>query len=90
MRGTDVVKALCLGATCVGIGRLAAWGLGADGEDGLLRTLELLEAEIFNAMGLIGVTTVAGLTPEYVTRVTPMGPTHETSAFRHLGDDPLR
>ena len=90
VRGTDVVKALCLGATCVGIGRLAAWGLGADGDDGLLRTLEILEGEIFNAMGLIGVTDVAGLTSEYVTRVTPMGPTHETSAFRHLGDDPLR
>ena len=90
VRGTDVVKALCLGASCVGVGRLAAWGLGADGEDGLVRTLELLEAEIFNTMGLIGATNVAALGPEYLTRVTPMGPTHETSAFRHLGDDPLR
>lgn len=90
VRGTDVVKALCLGAACVGIGRLAAWGLGADGEDGLLRTLEILEAEIFNAMGLIGATSVAGLTPDYLTRVLPMGPTHETSAFRHLGSEPLR
>jgi isopentenyl diphosphate isomerase/L-lactate dehydrogenase-like FMN-dependent dehydrogenase len=90
VRGTDVVKALCLGATCVGIGRLAAWGLGADGEDGLVRTLELLEAEIFNAMGLIGATSVAGLSPDYLTRVVPMGPTHETSAFRHLGPEPLR
>ena len=55
-----------------------------------MRTLELLEAEIFNTMGLIGATNVAALGPEYLTRVTPMGPTHETSAFRHLGDDPLR
>ena len=55
-----------------------------------MRTLELLEAEIFNAMGLIGATSVAGLTPEYITRATPMGPSHETSAFRHMGDEPLR
>ena len=90
VRGTDVVKALCLGANCVGIGRLAAWGLGADGEDGLVRTLEILESEIFNAMGLIGATCVADLGPEYLTRVVPMGPTHETSAFRHLGPEALR
>jgi isopentenyl diphosphate isomerase/L-lactate dehydrogenase-like FMN-dependent dehydrogenase len=90
VRGTDVVKALCLGARCVGIGRLAAWGLGADGENGLVRALEILEGEIFNAMGLIGATSVAGLTPDYLTRVVPMGPTHETSAFRHLGPEALR
>lgn len=90
VRGTDVVKALCLGATCVGIGRLAAWGLGADGEDGLLRTLELLEAEIFNTMGLIGATSLGELGPEYLARVTPLAPTHETSAFPHLGAGPRR
>jgi isopentenyl diphosphate isomerase/L-lactate dehydrogenase-like FMN-dependent dehydrogenase len=90
VRGTDVVKALCLGASCVGIGRLAAWGLGADGENGLVRTLELLESEIFNAMGLVGATSVGALGPDYLTRVVPMGPTHETSAFRHFGLEPLR
>ena len=90
VRGTDAVKAYCLGATCVGIGRLAAWGLGADGEDGLTRALELFEAEIFNAMGLIGATSIAELGPEYLSGATPMGPTHETSAFRHFGDAPLR
>jgi hypothetical protein len=41
-------------------------------------------------MGLIGATSLADLGPEYVTRVTPMAPTHETSAFRHLGPEPLR
>ena len=90
VRGTDVVKALCLGASCVGIGRLAAFGLGAGGEDGLLRTLEILEGEIFNTMGLIGATSIAELDPEYLTRVVPMGPTHETSAFPHFGPEPLR
>ena len=39
-RGTDVVKALCLGARGVGIGRVALWGLGAGGPAGVERTLE--------------------------------------------------
>ena len=90
VRGTDVVKALCLGARCVGVGRLAAWGLGADGADGLASALAILANELHNAMGLIGATSVRGLTPDYLTRVTPLGPTHETSAFRHLGPEPLR
>ena len=51
VRGTDVAKALCLGARCVGVGRLAAWGLGADGADGLFRALEIMKSELFNAMG---------------------------------------
>ena len=39
-RGTDVVKALCLGAKGVGLGRPALWGLGAGGVDGVKRTFE--------------------------------------------------
>ena len=39
-RGTDVVKALCLGARAVGIGRPVLWGLGAGGIEGVHRTLE--------------------------------------------------
>lgn len=90
VRGTDVAKALCLGATCVGIGRLAAWGLGAGGAKGLTRALEILEGELHNAMGLIGAPSLADLDPQYLTRVTPLSPTHETSAFRHFGPEPLR
>ncbi len=90
VRGTDAVKAYCLGAKCVGIGRLAAWGLGAGGEDGLVRALELFEEEIFNAMGLIGAASIAELGPEFLCRAAPLSPTHETSAFRHFGDAPLR
>jgi glycolate oxidase len=89
-RATDVIKALCLGARAIGIGRLQGWGLAAAGEDGLVRVLEILEEEMVNAMGLIGVTRVADLGPDYLARVTPLGPTHETSAFRHLGPEPLR
>jgi glycolate oxidase len=90
VRGTDVVKALCLGARAVGVGRLQAWGLGAGGEDALVRMLEILESEIRNTMGLIGAPRIADLGPDYLTRVIPLGPTHETSAFRHLGPAPLR
>src|SRR2546428_12327242 len=54
-RGTDVVKAIALGAQCVGIGRLACCGLAAAGQAGLVRVLELLEDEIKIAMGLLGV-----------------------------------
>ncbi|HWG07346.1 MAG TPA: alpha-hydroxy acid oxidase [Beijerinckiaceae bacterium] len=90
VRGADIVKALCLGARLVGVGRLQAWGLGADGEEGLVRALEILEDEIRNTMGLIGAPRIADLGPDYLARVTPLGPTHETSAFRHLGEKPLR
>ena len=43
-RGTDVVKALCLGAKAVGIGRAALWGLGAGGQEGVERVLESKQA----------------------------------------------
>ena len=49
-RGTDVLKALALGAKAVLIGRPYAWGLGADGEAGVRKVIELLRAELLNAM----------------------------------------
>lgn len=88
-RGSDVVKALCLGAKAVGVARLQAWALGADGAAGVVRALEILEEEIGNTMGLLGVNTPAELNPEYLTRVQPMGPWHEHNMFRHIGTDPL-
>jgi isopentenyl diphosphate isomerase/L-lactate dehydrogenase-like FMN-dependent dehydrogenase len=53
-RGTDVVKAIALGASAVGIGRLAAFGLAADGTDGVRRVVELLKAEMETVVGRIG------------------------------------
>jgi 4-hydroxymandelate oxidase len=53
-RGTDVVKALALGAKAVAIGRPAIWGLAAAGEDGVATVLELLRAELDSAMALCG------------------------------------
>ena len=61
MRGTDVVKALALGANAVGIGRLQALALAAGGADALVNALELLELEIRTTMGLVGATRVAAL-----------------------------
>jgi len=60
-RGTDVVKALALGATAVLVGRPILWGLAVDGEEGAYRVLELLKAEFDLAMALCGARTVAGI-----------------------------
>lgn len=59
--GTDVLKALSLGADAVVIGRLAIYGVCADGEEGVVRTLELLANEIRQALPLIGKTSVREL-----------------------------
>ncbi|KAK7744847.1 hypothetical protein SLS53_003080 [Cytospora paraplurivora] len=69
-RGTDVVKALCLGAKAVGTGRAPLWGLGAGGWRGVYRTLEILQAEVETAMRLLGAGTVDALGPRFVnTRI---------------------
>lgn len=57
-RGTDVLKALSLGASACMIGRAHLWGLAASGEHGARRVLELLRAEIHNAMCLCGSNTI--------------------------------
>ncbi len=53
-RGTDVLKALALGAHAVMVGRPPLWGLGAYGAEGVQKVLELLETELALAMGLCG------------------------------------
>ena len=89
-RGTEIVKALCLGAKAVGIARLQAWAIAAGGAPAMARVLINLEEEVRNAIGLIGATSLAGLGKEYLTRVTPMGPWHEHSTFRPVGPEPIR
>ena len=81
MRGTDVVKAIALGAKTVGLGRLAGLGLGAAGVPGLVRTLELLEDEIRIAMGLLGVASWAELTPAHLAAAPAVAPPDTFSAF---------
>ena len=70
MRGTDVVKALALGARAVAIGKLMAWGLAAGGESGLLRVLELLRTEMAITMANLGVRSVEELHPGLLQRVS--------------------
>jgi 4-hydroxymandelate oxidase len=65
-RGTDVFKALALGAKAVGIGRPYIWGLGAFGQAGVDRVLEILQGELKLAMGNCGTQTVADITRAYV------------------------
>ncbi|GAA5187487.1 alpha-hydroxy acid oxidase [Rugosimonospora acidiphila] len=67
-RGTDVVKALALGASAVGIGRPVLWGLAADGERGVRRVLELLREEVDAALALCGAGSPRDLTPDLVRR----------------------
>jgi len=65
-RGTDVVKALALGAKAVGIGRAALFGLGAAGPEGVERVLEILRDETATACRLLGVAKVTDLGPVHV------------------------
>lgn len=67
-RGTDVVKALAMGATAAGIGRPYLWGLGAFGQPGVERVLELLRIETRAAMQQCGVKSVKELTRASVAK----------------------
>ncbi|PFH59793.1 hypothetical protein XA68_11872 [Ophiocordyceps unilateralis] len=65
-RGTDVVKALCLGATAVGLGRAPLFGLGAGGQAGVERMFEILEAETATCMRLLGASKISELGPHMI------------------------
>jgi 4-hydroxymandelate oxidase len=67
-RGTDIVKALCMGATAVCIGRPYIWGLGAFGQPGVERVLELMRVELYGAMQQVGAPTIKHLVPAMVRR----------------------
>jgi isopentenyl diphosphate isomerase/L-lactate dehydrogenase-like FMN-dependent dehydrogenase len=66
--GADVVKALCLGADAVLLGRPFLWGLALAGADGVEHVLRMLLAEVDLTMALSGAATVADLTPELLRR----------------------
>ena len=67
-RGTDIVKALCIGAKGVAVGRPYLWGLGAFGQPGVERVLELLRIELRGAMQQMGAPTLKQLVPTMVRR----------------------
>ncbi|MCL0031861.1 alpha-hydroxy-acid oxidizing protein [Dehalococcoidia bacterium] len=86
-RGTDVLKAIALGAKAVGIGKLQNWGLAAGGTAGLVRALEILEDEIISSMGLIGVTSMDQLTPKYLAKAPLVTMPHEMSGWVNMAGD---
>jgi len=67
-RGSDVVKALCMGATAVCVGRPYIWGLGAFGQPGVERVLELMRIETRGMLQQMGAATVKDLVPAMVRR----------------------
>jgi isopentenyl diphosphate isomerase/L-lactate dehydrogenase-like FMN-dependent dehydrogenase len=89
-RGSDVVKAIALGANLVGLGRMQCYGLAAAGQAGIVRMLELMEDEIIRSMGLLGVTSLGKLDPSYLHAAAPANPPSVFSAFPHLEIAPYR
>lgn len=67
-RGTDIFKALALGASAVFIGRPYIWGLAAYGQPGVERVIDILHRELELVMKQSGVTSIAGITPAFVGR----------------------
>jgi 4-hydroxymandelate oxidase len=67
-RGTDIFKALALGATAVGVGRPYLWGLGAFGQAGVERCLEILTAELQGAMRYLGAPSLSHITRDRIQR----------------------
>lgn len=65
-RGTDVLKALALGADAVLVGRPVLWGLALDGGDGVAQVLSHLQAELARAMALCGAPRLADITPDLI------------------------
>lgn len=81
-RGTDVFKALALGADAVGIGRPYVWGLGAFGEDGVDRVIQLIMAELGIVMGQTQTTSVAEINSRFVMeRPNPIMMRHNELGF---------
>ncbi len=83
-RGSDVLKAIALGAKAVAIGKLQGWGLAAAGQTGLVRVLEILEDELVCAMGLLGVTSIDQITSDYVRKAEAVTAPHEMSAWVNM------
>lgn len=81
VRGADIIKAIALGATAVGIGRLQALALGAGGVPMLIRALEILQEELIINLGLLGITSPKALSPRHLRTVEPTTPAHVFTPF---------
>ena len=73
-RGTDVFKALALGADAVMIGRPVLWGLAYAGEEGVRQVIDLLTQELRLCMALAGCPTLSAITRRHVTTRDAMRP----------------
>ena len=78
-RGTDVVKALALGANMVFVGRATLFGAAAGGEAGALHALKLLRSEVDRVIGLLGCNSVGELSPDYLRFDPPQESAHPMS-----------
>ncbi len=87
-RGTDVVKAVAMGADAVAVGRLYCYALAAAGAEGVARMLELLEIETAIAMALLGVTRLRDLGPSHLCAAPSVTAPHVHSAFPLLSSTP--
>jgi L-lactate dehydrogenase (cytochrome) len=90
-RGSDVVKALCMGARAVLVGRAYAYGLGAAGGPGVARALDILRADVVRTMKLLGCGSLAELNDSFVDvprEWLPEGQAHSTQARRFVAAVP--
>jgi isopentenyl diphosphate isomerase/L-lactate dehydrogenase-like FMN-dependent dehydrogenase len=86
-RGTDIIKGIALGADLVLVGRLYCYALAAAGAAGLVSMMEILENEIHQSLGLLGVTSFAQVKRSHVQAAPAVGLPHVHSAFPLLNLD---
>jgi L-lactate dehydrogenase (cytochrome) len=65
-RGSDIVKAMCLGARAVLVGRAYTYGLAAAGEDGVTRAIEILRSDLLRTMALLGCPSLSALDRSFI------------------------
>jgi isopentenyl diphosphate isomerase/L-lactate dehydrogenase-like FMN-dependent dehydrogenase len=86
-RGSDILKGIALGADTVCLGRLYCYGLAAAGPAGVLRVLEILESEVHECLGLLGVTAFSQIQPSHLHPAPPANLPYVHSAFPLLNLD---
>jgi isopentenyl diphosphate isomerase/L-lactate dehydrogenase-like FMN-dependent dehydrogenase len=89
-RGSDIVKAIALGASLVGLGRMQCYALAAAGQAGIVRMLEIMEDEVTRSLGLLGVTSFGKLDQSYLHAAAPANAPHVFSAFPLWEVEPYR
>ena len=80
-RGTDIVKAIALGADCVGIGRLQCYAAATNGRNGLNKMIDILQHEILVCMRLLGVNKLNDLNENYIKKDFSISKPSLTSSF---------